>query len=68
MSKTDEKAAPAERILNEAEVVKMVGVSRVTIYTWERDGRFPRRRQLGPKRVGWLLSDILNWMQKLPPA
>lgn len=32
----------------------------------ERAGRFPRRRQIGPGQVGWLMSEIEAWAKELP--
>lgn len=51
------------RYLREREVVERVGVSRVTIRRWEKQGLFPRRIQLGPNSVGWLESEFLIWQQ-----
>jgi len=47
--------------LNEKEIREMVGVCRATIWRWERAGIFPKRRQLGPRRVAWLRSEIEKW-------
>jgi len=30
----------------------------------EKAGKFPMRVQLGPNRVGWVESEILDWLQK----
>jgi len=42
-----------ERILRVREVVRRCGISKRTIYRLEAVGRFPARRQLGPRAVGW---------------
>jgi prophage regulatory protein len=30
----------------------------------EKAGKFPMRVQLGPNRVGWVESEVLDWLQK----
>ncbi len=44
------------------------GLSRTTIWRLEQAGKFPRRRQLTPGRVGWLESEVLEWMESRPPV
>lgn len=51
-------------------VTKMVGLDRVTIWRKEKTGEFPSRIVLTVNRlgrnakVGWLESDILDWIEK----
>ena len=52
------------RILREPEVLKMVGLSRVTIWRWQRDGKFPKRRRLGASAVGWLETEVEEWIEE----
>lgn len=54
---------PSKRIVRQAEVCEITGLSRTTIWRLERDGRFPKRRRLGPNSVGHVLSDILDWIE-----
>ena len=49
------------KILRLNQVIEMTGLSRSSIY---RHG--PARRQVGPNAVGWLESDVLEWMQSRP--
>lgn len=55
-----------EKYLSEKQVRNIVGVSRVTLWRWQRDGLFPARRQLGPKRVAWLESELNEWLAARP--
>jgi len=32
----------------------------------EREGKFPARRKLGGRAVGWMLSEIQEWLQNQP--
>lgn len=59
-------AAPVEgedKVLRTKEVVKRVGLSRTTIWRREQAGDFPRRIPLGENSVGWLRSDIDEWLR-----
>lgn len=38
----------------------------MTIWRRECEGDFPSRRQLTPNRVGWLKSDIEEWLENRP--
>ncbi len=44
-----------------AGVVARVGVSEITIYRWEQDGVFPRRRKIGRHAVAWVEAEIDDW-------
>jgi prophage regulatory protein len=55
-----------DRIMSTSEVVEATGVSRTSIWREERAGRFPRRRQLIGHRVGWLESEVTEWLQARP--
>lgn len=54
-----------DRILRRKEVEHMTGLCRSTIYNKMNEGVFPQPRKLTTKSVGWLLSDIQNWMNGL---
>ena len=56
------------RFLTYEEAGGLIGVNRTTLYRWERQGRFPRRRQIGPNRVGYLASEVEAWMRSRPPV
>lgn len=56
------------RILRAAELAECLGISRVTLWRWEREGRIPPKRIVGPNVIGWLESEIDEWMASLPTA
>jgi prophage regulatory protein len=57
------------RILRSHELAAKLGVSRVTLWRWERQGLLPGKTQIGPNIVGWLESEIDEWWnRKLEPA
>jgi predicted DNA-binding transcriptional regulator AlpA len=43
--------------------VEFTGMCYTTIYTLEKAGKFPKRRQLSPGRVAWLRSEVAAWLQ-----
>ena len=54
------------RILKTNEVVKIIGLSKVTIWRMEKSGAFPKRINLTNRRVGWIESEILDWLESRP--
>lgn len=51
------------RIVRLAELADELGISRESIYRWERSGLIPRRRAFGPATAGWLRSDVDAWLE-----
>lgn len=49
-----------------SEVLAIVRVSRATLDRWEASNLFPRRRQLGPRRVGWDAAEVATWAASRP--
>ena len=52
------------KILCRKDVESMVGLSRSTIYKLMNQGLFPKAIRLGPRAIGWLMSDIENWINQ----
>ena len=38
------------------------GKSRSTVWRWTQAGQFPKAKQIGPNSVGWLKSEIDEWV------
>jgi len=49
-------------ILRRKQVQARTGLARSTMYQQIQDGTFPRPIPLGPRAVGWLESDISDWI------
>ena len=58
----DKENLEIDRILRADEVVEITGLSRTTIWRLERSGDFPPRRHLSSFAVGWILSEIKEWL------
>lgn len=56
------------RMLRLPEVERAVGVSGTTIWRWEREGKFPRRRRVGPNAVAWRSDEVEKWIRERPVA
>ncbi len=54
------------RILRVREVVARTGLSRSTLWRLEQKGHFPARRQISAGAVGWLESDVENFLASRP--
>lgn len=52
------------RIIRKPELLNMVGASGPTIWRWEKAGTFPKRIRLGGNSVGYLESEVLQWLQE----
>ena len=53
-------------LLSYQEVQEMIGRSRSTISRWGADGLFPAPKEIAPQIVGWLRTDIEDWLGNLP--
>ena len=51
-------------ILRLPEVKTQTGLSRSAIYQRISDGIFPKQIDLGGRAVGWLESDVQNWIKQ----
>ena len=49
-------------ILRRKQVQARTGLARSTMYQQIQDGKFPRPIALGPRAVGWLESEVSNWI------
>jgi prophage regulatory protein len=57
---------PPDRIVGEPECKQMTNLSRAQRWRLEKADRFPLRRVLGRRTVGWFLSELVEWLQALP--
>jgi len=48
------------------ELVRLVGVSRSTLFRWIRAGHFPPPLVLGPRASGWLEREVQEWVGGRP--
>ncbi|HAW51943.1 MAG TPA: transcriptional regulator [Flavobacteriales bacterium] len=51
-----------DRIIRRKEVIYMTGLSSSTLWRREKEGLFPQRISLGGNSVGWLQSEVEQWI------
>lgn len=52
------------KILKLPEVMKATSLSRSSIYAFIKENSFPRPIHLGARAVGWLESEISDWINQ----
>ena len=60
--RTAPKTTPPIRFVRLREVMARTGLSRSTIYVWVANGRFPKPVPLGERSVGWIESELEEWL------
>lgn len=60
----DWEAVVSMRILRLPIVLDRTGLSRSTIYQRVSEGRFPKPVSLGTRAVGWVESDVEEWISR----
>jgi prophage regulatory protein len=64
---TNEAAAePALVFLSKAQVLKKVPVTGPTLWSWVRQGKFPKPRDISPNKTVWLEADVDAWIRERP--
>ena len=53
---------PSPTVISLDKLTELVPYSRSQIARLEKAGVFPKRVRLGPKRIGWLASEIEDWI------
>jgi len=53
-----------DRILRKPEVLEMVGLRSTALYEAISEGRFPKPIQLTKRSVGWLESEVQEWIKE----
>ena len=52
------------QILRLTDVIAMTGLSRSTIYLRMVQGKFPKKINLGSRAVGWISSEVNEWIEE----
>ena len=52
------------QILRLNDVKAKTGLSRSTIYLRMAEGTFPKKISLGPRAVGWINSEVIEWIEQ----
>jgi prophage regulatory protein len=57
-----------DRLIRQPEVTHRTGYSKASIYRLMIVGKFPKARKAGPRAVGWLESELDEWIANLEVA
>jgi len=63
---SEDKRPP--RLLTVREVAALLRYTPQHIYRLEREGKIPRRRQIGESRVAFIEAEITAWIESRPLA
>jgi len=55
-----------KKIIRPKDLCEILSVSRTTLWRMEKEDCLPNRRQFSKRSVGWLESDIEEWMKSRP--
>lgn len=58
----------SEQIIRATEITNLTGLSLSTIRRLETSGSFPRRIKIASNAIGWLKSDIDQWLNNFKVA
>ena len=58
--------SPARNILRHAEVCKMLGVGRVTVWRLVKQGKLAPPLQIASNRIGWFEDEVADYQASIP--
>jgi prophage regulatory protein len=53
------------RMLNEAQVLALIPISRTTLFRMMKAGRFPKATHISPNRRCWFESEVADWQRAI---
>ena len=51
------------RFLSSKQVQELTSLSRTTLWRLEKEGLFPSRIQVSPRRVAWSEAEVIEWLK-----
>jgi prophage regulatory protein len=58
------RATDLDQLLNSADIERVTGRHRCTVFRWMREGRFPAKVIREGRPIGWLRSDVERWLSE----
>jgi prophage regulatory protein len=62
----DEAAEPPLVFLSKAQVLEKIPVTAPTLWSWVRQGKFPRPRAISNNKTVWIAAEVDAWMRAQP--
>jgi prophage regulatory protein len=63
--RASDESAGLRRMLSEKQVLRIIPVSRTTLFRMEKAGRFPRSTYISPNRRIWFADEIIAWQNTI---
>lgn len=55
-------------LIGKKKVIELTSLSDTTLWRLERQGKFPKRKQISAKRVAWVAGEVLEWNEQRQKA
>ena len=55
-----------DKVIKQPELINMLGISRGTLFNMRNNGEIPQPRKISTRCIGWLQSDINEWLKSRP--
>jgi len=55
-----------QKLISKAELIDRLGVSFPTIWSWMRQGKFPKPIELSDAKIAWIESEVTEWCESRP--
>ena len=59
----DQLIMEGDELIRMDEVLKLTKVCRASIINYERAGTFPKKIKIGPKKIAWKKTEVLQWLE-----
>ncbi len=56
----------SDHVMTRKAVIAATGRSATSLWRDCQAGTFPAPRQIGPKRIGWISSEVQKWLESRP--
>jgi predicted DNA-binding transcriptional regulator AlpA len=57
-------------LLYKPELLRLIGVSYGSVFSWMKAGKFPLSREIGPggrsTKIAWIRSEVMEWLANRP--
>jgi predicted DNA-binding transcriptional regulator AlpA len=69
--KAADAASNSPVLIFKPELLRLVGASYGSVFSWMRAGKFPLSREIGPggrsTKIAWVRSEVTEWLANRPP-
>jgi predicted DNA-binding transcriptional regulator AlpA len=55
---------PSTGFLRDKQILEIIPICRATLWSWTKDGKFPKPVKLGPRTTAWPAAAVREWMEE----